>query len=140
MSPGQIFKFLLRMKRRIVQNYGTAAWNRLDQNFSKPLGKKRPRHARGVTKWRDNLSPHPARNHVRSLKMFAAFDIVDFFPAKRTSKLAYNALIHTALVNVNTLFFRYYRQVLQEFFPFFFGLFSISERLFFNVIPIFFKA
>ena len=140
MATGQIFQFRLQMKRGIVHDYRAAFRNRFDQNFAKPLGKKRPRHVLDVTEWRDDSSAQSARDDVRSLKMSAAFDIFDFFPAKCPSKLAHKALIYTTFIDVNPLFFRYFRQVLQALFPFFFGFFSVSERLFFSVIPIFFRA
>ena len=128
------------MKRRVIHDHRAAFRNRFDQNFAKPLGKKRPRHVLDVTEWRDDSSAQSARDDVRSLKMSAAFDVFNFFPAKCTSKLAYKALIHAAFVDVNPFFFRYFSQILQVLFPFFFRFFSVSERLFFSVIPIFFRA
>ena len=53
----------------------------------------------------------PARDNVRSLKMSAAFDVFNFFPAKCTSKLAHEALIHATFVEVTPIFLRYFRKI-----------------------------
>lgn len=110
MPSRQITQFPLRVERSIVHNYCRSFFNRFDEAFSKPFNEELAVSILRIAK-RSNmlyvavLSLKSGGNYICPLISSAALCVLDFDTAHRPTVLSDKALVYTAFVHVDTLFY-----------------------------------
>ena len=140
MPASQMTQSLFRMKRRIVHHDSHVFWNTLEECFAKPFDEKMTRPVLRVTPRRHHISADFRGHHVRSLEFSSTFNVLHFCATQGSTMLANQALVHAALIHIDSFLFGDLGHIFHEFGSFFLGFFGVSERLFLRVIFIFFRA